>query len=151
MTVGTVQRVGRLAAQLIETLMTAAICAEEIRAAVDAEHDGNSHAVARSFPGLKPNGQRPLLDDSTLCVIWKGRSLRLGHTMAFRVLERLSRRPNQFVTHHDLLQDVWEDDLLELATIRSTVRHLRRRLRDGGMEELATAIRGHNGRYILEL
>jgi DNA-binding winged helix-turn-helix (wHTH) protein len=71
--------------------------------------------------------------------------------MAFRVLERLSRRPNQFVTHHDLLQEVWEDELLELATIRSTVRHLRRRLCDGGMEDLANAIRGYNGRYILEL
>ena len=147
-------RLDALTSQISETIMTVALCAQEIRSLVRAELDGDAQARPR------PSGaqlvatcrhQRPLLDESTLSVIWKGRTLRLGHTVSFRLLARLARRPNQFVTHLDLLRDVWDDEDVATATIRSVVRHLRRRLREGGMKELAIAIRGHNGRYILEL
>jgi DNA-binding response OmpR family regulator len=95
--------------------------------------------------------ERPLLDESTLSVIWKGKSLHLGNTLEFRLLERLARCPNQYVTHLDLLRDVWEDEFTATATIRSLVRQLRRKLRGAGWADLATAIRGHNGRYVLSL
>jgi DNA-binding response OmpR family regulator len=150
------QRLAHLAGQLEEALMTAAICAKEIHAEIDAELDdthadptGQSHFAAHG--NLARINHRPLLDESTLSVTWRGKSLHLGHTRAFWVLYRISRRPNQYVTHLDLLHDVWDDEELETATIRSVVRHLRRRLRDGGMSELADAIRGHHGRYILAL
>lgn len=156
MTTHNVQRLTKLTSQLVETLMTAAICAEEIRTEIHAELDGSDTIIAgrwgeaalRNSPGIN---QRPILDQSTLCVTWNARSLHLGHTRAFWLLARLSRRPNQYVTHLELLHDVWDDENLATATIRSVVRHLRRRLRDGGMGELAAAIRGHNGRYILSL
>jgi DNA-binding response OmpR family regulator len=91
------------------------------------------------------------MDESTLSVLWNGKSLHLGHTRSFRLLARLSRSPGRYVTHLDLLQDVWDDENKTTATIRSVVRHLRRQLCDGGMTELARLIRGHNGRYILDL
>ena len=62
------------------------------------------------FRGRADPVERPLLDESTLSVIWKGKSLHLGNTLAFRLLERLARCPNQYVTHLDLLRDVWEDE-----------------------------------------
>lgn len=156
MTPQTGRRVAILTSQLAETLMTAALCAEEIRAAVLAEldDDGGStclldrHGLA---PAQPDDQQRPLLDESTMCVIWRGITLHLGHTLAFRLLRRLARRPNQYVTHLDLLQDVWDGEEREITTIRSTVRNLQGKLRAGGMGELAAAIRGHNGRYILKL
>jgi DNA-binding response OmpR family regulator len=138
--------------------MTVAIGTEEIRKLVRSElpaDDAESAptAKARLHHRFSDRNHRPIVEESTLSVIWNGKSVHLGNTLAFRLLERLSRRPNQYVTHLDLLRDVWDDEelLTATATVRSTVRNLRRRLCDGGMARLATAIRGHNGRYILEL
>jgi hypothetical protein len=156
MTPDKVRRLDALASQLAETLMTAAICAQEIHAVVRTECDGDVHTeLGRCGSGLAlslaPHQQRPLLDESTMSVVWKGKTVHLGPTLAFRLLVRLARRPNQYVTHLELLRDVWDDDDLATATIRSLVRELRRKLCGGGMTDLATAIRGHNGRYILIL
>lgn len=144
----------QLAKQLADSLMNAVICAEEIRSIIRAELDRDEYghgAENQLLPPFPKSKRRPLLDESTLSVFWKGRSVHLGQTLCFRLLDRLARRPNQYVTHLDLLREVWDDDEAALSTIRSVVRHLRVKLRDGGMSELAAAIRGHNGRYILEI
>jgi DNA-binding response OmpR family regulator len=155
MSVENLQRLEFLASQLVASLMTAAVCVQEMRETVRIELDesngGSRHRGQTSPTPVPINGQRPLVDESTLSVFWNGRRCHLGHTTTFRLLERLARRPNQYVTHLDLLHDVWDDEELATATIRSTVRHLRRRLRDGDMAELAQSIRGHDGRYILQL
>jgi DNA-binding response OmpR family regulator len=148
MNLDTLCRLERLTSQLAETLMTAVICAEELRAQVRAEFDGDG---MNRVPNLDVSKLRPIMSETTLTVSWNGSSLYLGHTLYFRLLERLARRPNQYVTHLDLLRDVWDNDETATSTIRSVVRYLRRRLREGGMGELAHAIRGHNGRYILEV
>ena len=144
-------RLDRLASQLAETLMTAAICAKELRSEVRAQIDESSSAQRQSRPAVDGCGRRPFMSESTLSVLWNGQSLHLGHTVYFRLLDRLSRRPNQYITHLDLLRDVWDDEELATSTIRSVVRHLRQRLRDGGMGDLAKSIRGHNGRYIMDI
>ena len=150
-----VRRLDALASQLSEALMTAAICAREIHAVVrtliDSETPIELSCGANGSAHFVQDKQRPLLDESTLSVIWNDKKLHLGHTLAYRLLTRLARRPNQYVTHLDLIRDVWDDDDLAPATIRSQVRELRRKLRSGGMTDLADAIRGHNGRYILDL
>ena len=158
MTPDKVRRLDALASQLAETLMTAAICAQEIRAVVQTELDDDEHSescrhAAGMAPSLASHHQRPLLDESTLSVIWKGKILHLGQTLSFRLLARLARRPNQYVTHIELLRDVWDDEelLTATSTIRSLVRELRRKLQHGGMTDLAGAIRGREGRYILDL
>lgn len=151
-----IHRLATLTSRLAELLMAAALCADEIRAVVRTALDEEAGAcVVRPEQGLllgRPEARpRPLLDESTLCVVWNGRSLHLGHTLAFRLLQRLTRQPNQYVTHLDLLHDVWDNEFLAVGTIRSVMRNLKRKLRDGGMGELADRIRGHNGRYILDL
>jgi DNA-binding response OmpR family regulator len=149
----TARRLNALAGQLAEALMTAAICAREIQAAVRTEIDEADlgHRPGGFVPRPPDPVERPLLDDATLSVTWKGKSLHLGNTLAFRLLERLARCPNQYVTHLDLLRDVWEDEFTATATIRSLVRQLRRKLRGAGWTDLAAAIRGHYGRYVLSL
>lgn len=147
------RRLNALASQLTEALMTAAICAREIQAAVRTEIDEADvgHRSDESVSRPSSPVERPLLDVSTLSVIWKRKTLHLGNTLAFRLLARLARCPNQYVTHLDLLRDVWEDEFTATATIRSLVRQLRRKLCGAGWTDLAAAIRGHHGRYILRL
>lgn len=147
------RRLNVLATQLTQALMTAAICAQEIQAAVRAEIDEADlgHRPAGFASRLPDPVERPLLNETTLSVIWRGKALHLGNTLAFWLLERLARCPNQYVTHLDLLRDVWDDELTATATIRSLVRDLRYKLRGAGWADLADAIRGHNGRYILSL
>ena len=149
------QRLAKLLNQLTEMLMTVAICTQEIRSAVHAELDGvNGDLCGRSEPLQSAvQGQRPILDVSTLCVSWDGRSIHLGNTIGFRFLDRIARRPNQYVTHTDLIRDAWGEDEKNIAveTVRSVVCDLRGKLREGGMDALAAAIHGHKGHYILTL
>jgi hypothetical protein len=156
MTQDKIHHLDALAKQLAETLMTAVLCTREIgevvRADLDSDLTGGSRRPQAGLPGNGSNHrERPLLDESTLCVFWKGKRLHLGHTRCYWLLARLARRSGQYVTHLDLLRDVWDDEELATATIRSLVRRLRVKLRRGGMGDLATAIQGHNGRYILNL
>ncbi len=144
------QRLALLANQLAENLMSVAICAEELRATIRAELDAN-HAPKSSRDNGELHSERPQVDHSTLSVLWDGRTCQLGYTVLFKLVDRLSRRPNQFVTFDQLLRDVWDGGLRSPDTIRSAVRNLRQRLSDAGMNRLATAIQGRAGRYGLIL
>jgi len=147
------QRLVDLAEQLSESLMTAAICADEICAVAQAELDGRAGGGGRSqnVRHSCPPPQRPLVDNSTFSVCWAGRTCCLRRTILFRLAARLARQPNQFVTADQLLCDVWEGGVKSPETIRSTVRHLRQRLSCAGMQDLAGAIHGTGGCYGLIL
>jgi DNA-binding response OmpR family regulator len=148
------QRLTDLTAQLSETLMTAAICAGEIRIVLRTELDGRTAVRpgrSQEATHRNPPRERPLVDDSTLSVLWAGKICPLRHTILFRLAERLARRPNQYVTSGQLLRDVWEGGVKSPDTIRSTVRHLRQRLSEAGMDDLAARIHGTGGRYGLML
>src|SRR4051794_3274914 len=77
------QRLNALAGQLAEALMTAAICAQEIQAAARTEIDEAElgHRPAGLVPRPPDLVERPLLDESTLSVTWKGKALHLGNTL----------------------------------------------------------------------
>lgn len=150
------RKLNMLCRQLSESLMSAALCAKEIseiaRTQTDDDSDGRPGANGN---GHRRNGasiqQRPLLDEDTLSVIWKGRTLHLGHTQGFWLLARLARCPNHYVTHLDLLQEIWDDEFADTTLLRAGVQRLRVKLRQGSMGDLADAIAGHNGRYMLNL
>jgi DNA-binding response OmpR family regulator len=137
MSAHTFERLVELLDQLAAAHTTAAICTDEIR------------TVLRAAAGGGP--QSPVVDHSRLCVRWGGKSCPLGDSYPFYLLERLCRRLNQFVSYDQLLRDVWDGDVRTDETIRSVVRHLRRRLRDAGMQDLAGAIRCRGRRYGLIL
>lgn len=148
------QRLAELAEQLSEALMTAAICADEIRAIVQAELDSHSPVGWRRPQDVKhrnPPARRPLVDSSTFSVCWAGKTCFLRRTILFRLAARLARQPNQYIAADQLLLDVWDGGVKSPDTIRSAVRHLRDRLSCAGMEDLAAAIQGTGGRYGLIL
>jgi len=83
----------------------------------------------------------PVVDRTLLSIRWRGRSCFLGNTLPLKLFERLVRRPNQYVSYADLLNDVWEGPR-SFSAIRSVVKVLRQRLCAAEMPDLAAAIDG---------
>lgn len=144
-----VDKLQLLSRQLTEHLMSAAICAREIGEIVQMGDRRPSTNGKRAKAST--NAPRPLLDEATLSVIWRDQTLYLGYTIEFRLLAYLTRRVNQYVTHVDLLQEIWDDDFAESSVLRAAIQRLRAKLRQGGMGDLAEAVTGCKGRYILDL
>src|SRR5689334_2977568 len=83
----------------------------------------------------KSKGQDPpqnagalVIDRQLFSVSHRDRSCFLGDTLPFRLLDRLARPPKVYVSHNDLLSDVWNDPRTDDA-IRSVVKQLRNKLR----------------------
>lgn len=146
-------RLDVLCRQLTESIMNAAWCAREIATILGERCAGRFLGVNEPEYRRSDNAllERPVLDEATLTVVWKGKMLHLGHTQGFWLLTRLMRSPNQYVTHLDLLQEIWDDEFTDTGALRAGVRRLRLKLRRGGMGDLADAIVGHHGRYMLTL
>lgn len=93
----------------------------------------------------------PRADRETLSIVWKNKSCFLGNTLLFLFFERLALSPNRYVSHVDLLEDVWGGER-EPSTIRGVAKRLRDRLQKEGMGQLAEAIDGNvRGYYGLKL
>ena len=144
------ERLGELAA----CLRQAVTLIEEILHAAGPGCDSRQ-ATTLSFlkhtllqPTLTPgNGSRtPIADGATFCAHWRGKTCHLGNTMAFRLLERLARRPNQLIPCEVLLDELWDTHTSPDA-VRSAVKILRRKLRTAGMEDLTKAIDGSNSHH----
>ncbi|MCG8449538.1 MAG: helix-turn-helix domain-containing protein, partial [Pirellulales bacterium] len=94
-----------------------------------------------SFGRRGKRSHRPRADRDTLSIIWKGKSCFFGYTLLFLFFERLARSPNSYVSHIDLLEDVWGGDR-GASTIRGVAKRLRDRLHEEGMGQVADAIDG---------
>ena len=92
------------------------------------------------------NASSSIADRGTFSAMWQGKSCYLGNTISFKLLERLSRRPNQFVHYEVLLQDVWEAQRSQ-ETVCSAVKVLRRKLASAGLGDLAKAIDGSTAHH----
>ena len=95
---------------------------------------------------------RPRADRDTLSVVWRHRRCFLGNTLVFLFFERLAQAPNRYVSHADLLEDVWGGEERMASSIRNVAQRLRDRLKAEGMTTLADAIDGSvKGHYGLKL
>lgn len=83
----------------------------------------------------------PIADRNMLAILWKGNCCYLGNTLPFKLFERLVRCPNHFISHEQLLDDVWECQVTKEA-IRSVVKVLKQKLCNADMVDLANAIDG---------
>jgi DNA-binding response OmpR family regulator len=102
--------------------------------------------------GPSPGPQPLRIDPNRRTVYFRGRTRFLGGRLPFRLLGRLARRPNTFVSHEDLLEDVWDGAVRSDDAVRSAVKALRQRLRPAGLGDLADAIDGTvPGHYALRL
>lgn len=84
---------------------------------------------------------RPIADRLTLSIRFQEKSCFLGNTLLFRFFEVISRSPNRYFTHSELLEEVWEGPRSE-SSIRSVAKRLRDRLVAVGLDEVAQAIDG---------
>jgi DNA-binding response OmpR family regulator len=110
----------------------------------------NLRAQAAQRRYLHPSNDY-LIDGGLLSVNFGGRTCFLGNTYPFKFIACLAQRPNIYVTHEDLLSEVW-DGIRSHSTVRSVVKVLRKKLRQAGMAPLAEAIDGTvSGHYALKL
>lgn len=104
-------------------------------------------------PGTDPvaSAVRPIADRATLSVVFQGRSCFLGNTLLFHFFETISRRPNRYYSHSELLDEVWGGPRSD-ATIRNVAKRLRDQLTSASLSELAESIDGSTpGFYVLRL
>lgn len=100
--------------------------------------------LAESLPDVEPICR---VERQTFSVYWQQRACFLGYTLPFRLMERLTQRPNQYISVDRLMQDLWGGPKAP-STIRSAVSDLRLKLVAAGMEGLAAMIDGGNpGHY----
>lgn len=91
------------------------------------------------------------LERATYTLHWEGRRCVLGPTMAFELMERLCRRPNEYIQMDRLIDDLWSGRRT-YSTVRSTVCRLKGKLRAAGMTDLSVLIDGNTrGHYSLRL
>jgi len=130
------------------TLHAAAEAAAERVWSVLAQH-GDVDLQKASRSGIRQDDlshDHLVVNPATFSVEWRDRHCELGPSILFKLIQRLSRRPGRYFTHDILMEDVWERHCSNTA-VRSAVKRLRRALRDAGMPELATAIRGRRECY----
>lgn len=101
-------------------------------------------------PKIKIGSGDLVIDRATFTVRWNGQSCFLNNSLPFRMLERLARRPNQFVSYEQLFDEVWGGGIRSRAAVRSVVKVLRQKLNRAGMREVARAVDGRTaGHYAL--
>jgi DNA-binding response OmpR family regulator len=94
------------------------------------------------------NAGKPIVDQTTFCIVWQGKVCPLGNTLPFRFFAKISARPNRYFSHEELLDAVWEGALVTNSAIRGVAKRLRDQLQEADMGALADAIDGQNrGHY----
>jgi DNA-binding response OmpR family regulator len=140
------RRLSYLLDQIEQCCVTARTCAGEARELLtQAAHTKDAAALSQ-----RRSEFRPIADPLTMRIEWRGKTCTLGHTTLFKLFKRLVRHPNAYVSYAQLRDEVWSGVKAD-ETIRSAVRHLKRRLKDAGMSDLAASIKGENHHYALVL
>jgi len=91
------------------------------------------------------------IDQEYFTISFDGRTCFFGNSLGFRLLERLARRPNVYLSYEELLAAVW-DGVRTDSAVRAVVKRLRDKLRRLEMTKLADALDGStSGHYALRL
>lgn len=93
-------------------------------------------------PGAPTRDTRFVIDPTLLTVTFRGQACFLGNTHCFRFISHLAHRLNAYVTYEDLLAEVWHGAVRSDDAVRSVVKTLRNKLRQAGLNDLASAIDG---------
>lgn len=114
--------------------------------------DPTAYLHRRGVSGENEKDQRSLVNSKRLSVTYEGKTCFLGNSLPFKFLSRLAREPNVYVSHEELLSDVWNERSVSDSALRSVVKMLRNKLRQDGLARLADAIDGTQpGHYSLKL
>jgi DNA-binding response OmpR family regulator len=150
LTQGELQRLIQLHEEIASALATATMCEDEVRAVLadGLRRSSLTHGLASPRHAKHALSEEPILEHAAFAVRWNGERCTLGRTVRFKLLAVLWRCRNRIVTDEQLLREVW-DGVRSDDTIRSTVRHLKRKLAAAGLGRLASAIRGRRRGYEL--
>lgn len=137
------QACDHLKRQITILSMSMAALGESI-AILELELESLSHSDFESeLPrSAEVSANRPRLDVGTWAVEYQGKRCQLGNSLKFKLLERLLRRPNRYVSYDTLFADVWTA-VRDASSVRSVMKELRAMLRAAGMSNVADAIDGH--------
>jgi DNA-binding response OmpR family regulator len=103
--------------------------------------------AAGNTPTAHRSARPALVDVTTFTVNWNHKTCHLGCTVPYRLMAHLARHANQYVSHEQLLDEVW-GGARSGSAMRNAVAALRKRLTSAGLEDLAAAIDGSNiGHY----
>ncbi len=111
-----------------------------LKAIIATSQPDDLNAAAHVYPEAV-SSLVPRINHSLLSVTHQGKNCFLGNTLPFRVLVRLLRRPNSYVSNETLLEEIWEG-IRSPEAVRSVVKTLRAKLRDAGLEALSKGIDG---------
>jgi len=138
-------------AELATLHAAAAATADRVWSAL-AGHDtaGSEGVFSGGFPRGCLRQHRLIIDAAAFTVKWRDQSCHLGPTILFKLVQRLARRPERYLTYDTLMEDVWDRRCSDTA-IRSAIKRLRWALHDAGMLEVAAAIRAQGRCYGLFL
>ena len=78
-------------------------------------------------PSSSDQTNRPIADEDTFCITWRGHTCFLGNTLLFWLFHRLNQSVDRYVSHMELMDDVWRG-VREASTIRGVAKRLRDRL-----------------------
>ena len=92
-----------------------------------------------------------IVDPTDRSIHFAGRYAQIKSPLRFRLFALLARRPNYFVTYHQISTEVWQGAARSRETLRSTIRLLKQDLCHLKLRELADAIVGEEQRYGLIL
>ena len=109
-----------------------------IRVAAHLLETAEFHPVANP---TEPRLELPSANPANFTAHWQSKSCFLGNTLLFRFFERLAKTPNIYVSHQELLDDVWGDDRTA-STIRGVAKRLKDKLNACGLHELSDCIVG---------
>lgn len=133
---------------------TVATCLAEALQALDLSTSYFEPRLSGQPQSLRRASDSPkskILDPQLLTVVYRGKRCFLGNTLPYRLMERLARQPDRYVSYQALQDDVWHE-LRSREAIRSVVKVLRGKLREAGLDVIAAAIDGHvAGHYALML
>jgi len=112
-------------------------------AAWDGNDEQRGAALAEDEPTVRtddaaaiPDLSVPRVDRGTFTVYWGDKHCMLGNTKEFAVFELLHQHSGRYVHIQTLIDEVWEGEITEKATIQKTVSNLRGKLKTAGMGDL---------------
>jgi hypothetical protein len=117
--------------------------------AVDHAANAEGCPAEKRLPSEEPELAPLVVDRGTFSVRWGEKSCLLGNTKEFSLIERLNRRPGEYLSIPALIRDVWDGYEAEKNTVQKTVSNLRKKLKSAGIGDVT--ILAERDHYALKL
>jgi hypothetical protein len=118
---------------------------DESKAVIAPFQDEPEAPIQQDEPEAVP-AQGLVIDPAKFTIHYDGLPCFLGYTTKFHLFVRLAESPGTYVTHHDLAEDVWGDDLTSPTAIHKQASLLGQAIRDAGISSIeidGSTVTGH--------